>query len=435
MPIEIEYTDREITPWGGVAILIKMLEKMDFSEVLRTLGLPEQKSNRGYSPEKIITSYIVGIWCGANRISDLEIIRGDRVIKEILGYTKMCGQKTYSRYFSKFNEAQNIEIFGMLYQWIVKNIKSENHTLDVDSTVISRYGEQEGAKKGYNPSKRGRNSHHPLLAMLGEERKVVNFWLRSGDTYSSNNFINFLEQTLEIMKGKQVNLLRADSGFFSEAILNHIETKHPNMHYVISAKLYKTIKRIIISHSAFHKVAAGIEIGEFNSNLINWQKGRRFIVIRQNVKIRPNATGKELSQKLFPEILQDEQYRYSVIVTNLDLSPELVWKVYRDRANCENIIKELKTDFGLESFNMSSFPATEVALNFAMIAYNLMNLFKDYVLRLPQEPMMKNIRYRILNIGATIIKTGRKKILNLSLQGKRRGWFDALWNYEYFFPT
>jgi hypothetical protein len=318
---------------------------------------------------------------------------------------------------------------------MIKNIKRENHTLDVDSTVISRYGEQEGGKKGYNPTKRGRKSHHPLLAMLGEERKVVNFWLRSGDTYSSNNFINFLEQTLEIMKGKQVNLLRADSGFFSESILKHIEEKHPQMHYVIAAKLYKTIKKIIISHSTFHKVTTGIEIGEFNSNLINWQKGRRFIVIRQNAKLRPNATGKELSQKLFPAIMSDEQYRYSVIVTNMDLSPDLVWKIYRDRANCENIIKELKSDFGLESFNMKSFPATEAALNLAMFSYNLMNLFKDYVLKLPQEPLMKSIRYRILNIGATIIKTGRKKILNLSLQGNRRRWFEALWNYEYLFPT
>ncbi len=30
------------------------------------------------------------------------------------------------------------------------------HTVDLDSTVLCRYGEQEGSLKGYNPNKPGR---------------------------------------------------------------------------------------------------------------------------------------------------------------------------------------------------------------------------------------------------------------------------------------
>ena len=37
------------------------------------------------------------------------------------------------------------------------------HTLDLDSTVFCRYGEQEGSLKGHNPLKHGRPSHHPLV--------------------------------------------------------------------------------------------------------------------------------------------------------------------------------------------------------------------------------------------------------------------------------
>ena len=33
------------------------------------------------------------------------------------------------------------------------NVKFNNFTLDIDSSVMTRYGEQEGAKKGYNPAK------------------------------------------------------------------------------------------------------------------------------------------------------------------------------------------------------------------------------------------------------------------------------------------
>jgi len=52
-------------------------------------------------------------------------------------------------------------------------IKEDN--LNFDSSVITRYGLQEGAKRGYNPKKRGRPSHHPLIAFLGESGYVVNF--------------------------------------------------------------------------------------------------------------------------------------------------------------------------------------------------------------------------------------------------------------------
>jgi len=38
----------------------------------------------------------------------------------------------------------------------------------MDSVVFERYGRQQGARKGHNPKKHGRPSHHPLLAVFGE---------------------------------------------------------------------------------------------------------------------------------------------------------------------------------------------------------------------------------------------------------------------------
>ena len=55
--------------------------------------------------------------------------------------------------------------------------------------------------------------------------------------------------------------------------------------------------------------------------------------------------------------------------------------MYRGRADCENRIKELKYDFDGESFNLRDFWATEAALLTVMLAYNLMSLFRQSVLR------------------------------------------------------
>jgi hypothetical protein len=47
------------------------------------------------------------------------------------------------------------------------------------------------------------------------------------------------------------------------------------------------------------------------------------------------------------------------------------------RADAENRIKELKYDFGADSFNIQNFYATEAALNFVMMAYKFISLFRQ----------------------------------------------------------
>ena len=71
-------------------------------------------------------------------------------------------------------------------------------SLRFDSTVITRYGNQEGAKRGYNPSKKGRPSHQPQIAFLGSGY-VVNMWNRSGNISSRNGIIDFFNQTISFL--------------------------------------------------------------------------------------------------------------------------------------------------------------------------------------------------------------------------------------------
>ena len=65
--INIDFTDKEITAWGGIALLKKMMDKTAFIELLKTSPLPSKGSNRGYDPVQIIVQFIISIWCGASR--------------------------------------------------------------------------------------------------------------------------------------------------------------------------------------------------------------------------------------------------------------------------------------------------------------------------------------------------------------------------------
>ena len=174
--------------------------------------------------------------------------------------------------------------------------------MDLDSAVIIRYGDlQEGNHKGYNPSKRGWPSHHPLFAFLGNERMVVNSWLRSGDTSSAHQCVDFLNKTLSILHNKTVGLLCAET-------------------YCKTAK---------------------------------WENLQRVIVIRQSVDLSSKSTGKKL--KLFDDKDYYQQYRYHTFYTNQKLPATQIWQQCKRRGDFENRIKELKYYFALEGINMKNF--------------------------------------------------------------------------------
>ena len=78
---------------------------------------------------------------------------------------------TLTRFWNKVHTQAMAEKFAEAARSLVKTIVAwesiTEDTLHLDSSVITRYGHQQGAKKGYNPKKPVRPSHHPLMAFLG----------------------------------------------------------------------------------------------------------------------------------------------------------------------------------------------------------------------------------------------------------------------------
>ena len=103
--------------------------------------------------------------------------------------------------------------------------------------------------------------------------------------------------------------------------------------------------------------------------------------------------------------------------------------MYRSRGDAENRIKELKHDFGFDSFNFNGFYATEAALTFVMSAYNLMSIFRMFVLQEKTQKRLSTLRWRTFAIGAYFQKVNGKTVLTIALTKKRRRWFEDLWNY------
>jgi hypothetical protein len=344
-----EYVDKSVTPWGGMRLMKEFLNKTNIEQQINLLDLPKPGSNRGYDSYNIIESFFVSVWLGANRFAQSGILRYDKVLPQIFGWKDVPSQSTYSRFFNKFSQASNHKFFTSLQQWFFTELQLKNLTVDFDSSVVTRYGDQQGATKGYNPAKPGRNSHHPLFAFVAETRMVLNAWLRQGKTHSSNNFESFLAHTLEIAAPKQIGLARCDSGFYSNSIFNLFDGH--NIPFIISARMTRPMRLELLAIKKWVQVDKGIELAELKYKAHDWEKERRVVVVRQNTTIRPKAVGK----MLFTEEELGEAWRYGAMVTSLELPALQIWNMYRQRADAENRIKELKEDFGMDGFCMKEY--------------------------------------------------------------------------------
>ena len=97
MDLKIEFTDKEITTWGGMILMRQIIKGTGINEVLQEIGLPVQHSNRGYNLIQLINSFWVSIFSGANRFEHLEVTRHDHIIQKMFGYKKMAGHKAFER--------------------------------------------------------------------------------------------------------------------------------------------------------------------------------------------------------------------------------------------------------------------------------------------------------------------------------------------------
>lgn len=419
--LPIEYSDKAVTPFGGMALMKRFLDAVGIRDKLKELDLPEPGSNRGYSSEQIIESFWLNIWTGASRYVHCNWLREDAVLQEIFGVNRMPSQSTYSRFFGKFSQKRNNAVFPQLQQWFFDQMSLGSVTVDFDSTVITREGKQAGAALGYNPNRRGRNSHHPLIAFVSESRMVANAWLRPGNTAASSNCEAFMDETFEnVFSTQEVGLVRADSGFYTESILNTLEAR--SLNYIVAVRCYPNIKRNIYGLKDWVSICDGIDVCEFtHKSQQKGSKARKHFVVRKLMERRPEAAGKLLFEDL-PE------YRYSIYVTNMDLPVSQIWNLYNGRADCENQIKELKRNFGLESFCMQEFWATEASFRWIMVAYNLMMLFQHSALNQGHTKTLKSLKSQCFAIGAWTSEHARKKVLKLSIPRKRRPWMQKIIN-------
>jgi len=405
--IKLKQTPRPVTPFGGLASLIVFLQQIGYAEAVEQ-QMPWQVSSPNAIPlAHTLTAFCLGVVAGARRFAQTEMLRADRALHALVNIARWPGADTIRSFFHRFSQATVQSFWRPLWVWQLGLVRGrpEGFSLDLDSTVFQRSGQQAGVAKGYNPQRPGRGSHHPLLAVLAEEPLVLHGWLRSGNTSAARGVVAFLSEALALLPaGLAIRCVRADSGFFAEELLDFMEARH--LPYVVVARRNQPLQRLAAGLRDWEKVDARYAVSEFRVRLLGWKDERRFLVVRERVEEPPAKRGRLL--------LEVPGYTFHLWVTNRSEPVQTLWRDYNDRATVEQRIEELKNDLGADDFCTQDFWATEAAFLAVLFTFNLLSLYQQLSAPAHRYRQPATLRAGVFLCGAILGRAGHQAVLHLS---------------------
>jgi hypothetical protein len=414
-----------MTSYGGFSFIAKLFEKINLKEnIERIFPITETSPNSKGVFSKVL-KFGLTVFAGGTRFAHSAFLGdSDKVYSELFGVKKIVkSSSAITRLLNKINTfALSCCLTRELWEYIFANIiplkKIKSDYVNFDSKIITRYGKQEGVSKGYNSKKKGRPSHHPIIAFLHYNKYVVNLWNRDGSSSSGNGIVEFAKETMARLDG-HLSVLGciADTGYYNIDFIKYLESK--KLKYIIGAQFHHIIQKEVAKIKSWTEVDEGIDIAEFyfEHKDNKWDKKRRYVVVRQRIDKLEQAKGKQLS--LFAEDNEISKYRYGCYITSMEDEAIDIWRQYRLRASDENIIKENTYDFALEGFSLNSFYATEAAMLLRILFYNIINLFRREMLSKKESgSTLSTLRKKYLIIPASLGRDGHKHLLRIGVRTK-----------------
>ena len=122
------------------------------------------------------------------------------------------------------------------------------------------------------------------------------------------------------------------------------------------AKLTKKLMKRISGIKNWRSIGGGVFAANIRYRATGWKNARRFCVIELNQEPRKPDPQMELFDF---DLLEG---RYQVVVTNLKLKAENIWRLYNKGAVVEQVIEELKNDFAALKIRTKHFFANDVRI-------------------------------------------------------------------------
>lgn len=412
--LRIAFTGQHLTHFGGLFLVQRFFQRLGLRRQLsRAVHCPQR--NTRYSTSELLLALLYPTLVGLGRIETTGILQQNGVFRYLTGLARYPNATTLRRFLARFAR-EGLPAFVKFHDGLRHRMLAGVHRVvfDLDTTVLTVYGRQQGARIGYNPKKRGRPSYLPLLCFEGGTRDLWEGSFHPGNAHPVPLAIELLTRALaKLPPSVREVRVRADAAFLDGDLIDFLERKR--IRYAIVARLTPRLKARL-GGLRFKRVVGDLAVAEFAYQPMEWKRPARFIAIRRPVPEEPTW---QLS------LFTLQGYTYQVLVTNLPLTPYRLWRFYNDRAEAELVIRELKEAYALGKIPTRDWPANVAYFHLVALAYNLLNWFKRMCLPEPlTRASLVTIRTKLLAIPAELVRPHGVPTLKLPASFRYRQLFN-----------
>ena len=395
--LRVAFQGSRVTSNGGLILVRELDERLGFGELIEQHLTDSRANNARFSFADLLRQSVYSRLAGYEDVNDAEQLSQDptfRLIGSEKNWDRGAALPSRLQTFETelLAEEENFAGLARVNRELIgraEAIDSPHRTvLDMDSTEIPVYGEQENsAYNGHFESM----CYHPLL-LFNRDGDCLAAKLRPGNVHSAEDWEELLLPEIERQQklGKEV-VFRADAAFAKPEIYEALEEREVKYGIRIPANdsLQRDIEELLTRPVGRPSVKPLVEYKGFLYQAASWGKARRVV-----------AKVEHHQGELFP--------RVGFIVTNLTLPSRAVVRFYNKRGTAEQWIKEGKQAVKMTRLSCHRFRSNEVRLWLTIIAYNLGNLWRRLVL--PQRIgnwSLTSLQQRLVKTGGRLIKHAR----------------------------
>ena len=336
---------------------------------------------------RVLLSALNGHW----RYAHINSVRGDGINPPLLGMDRVVSEDTVRNAMKRIPETAGLE-------WLARELRESiapalelPWILDIDTTVKALYGHQQGAEIGYNPRKPGRPSHIYHSYFVSSLRICLGVEVLSGKKQAALEGMPGLWKTLDALpRSRWPTFGRGDCSYGNEKVMCEFEQR--KLPYLFKQRHTPKVKALVQtcmhSGSDWQETGDGWEAMEAELKLSGWTRTRRVVLVREAPAIAPvgrQARGRRDHQSLpgaagegWDSVAAPWSGKIAVLITSLDERdyPTVVMpRLYRQRADCENVFDELKNQWGWGGFTTRKLAPCRLMANLVALFYNWWNLY------------------------------------------------------------
>jgi len=457
IPIDIdpEPVEEQLTAWGGAALLVQAIRSLDVpGSAGRHLHLKQRQ--RGYDEAAYVESLVVLHALGGECVDDLDRLREDPGIGEVLGYA-VPSPEAARKFLNYFHDEALLEAArqkaraeGQASLLVEENTALHGlgqvnrdligilggrcpdqkiATVDLDSTIIESWKRQ--AQRTYE----GTTGYQPTLALWAEMDLILADEFRDGNVPAIREPLRCARQGFQALPSTVTEYwFRGDAACYEQELLTWLrDEKRENgpqgrIGFAVSAPMNAELRQDIgatavdqwqlISEDATAIKECAV-IPHFPEELAvnRYREPLRYIGIRVRFKQR------EMFER-------SREVLHFAVATNLwDWDAKRVLEWHREKAgSIEAIHDVLKNELGAGVLPSKYFGADAAWLRLAVITHNVLSGLKR--LALPAELLQarpKRLRFLIFTTPGRLVQHARRTTLRLMRSWKRfTNWLPAI---------